>query len=199
MQDTIIAGFPDVWGGRSRAVPDDHKGPASYTVGGETFPAQSVYGGPNSLGLAGVLWCSGGPTESGNYIVVPVFGGGGKVAGTIKLKWLNAGGGGGASGSGVANVTITAGGTYTGTTPTVTFGAAPAGGTTATGVAVLNGAGTAVIGVLITNPGAGYLTAPTVTFGAGGATGTANLAAGGEVAATTNLSAEVIRLLLIGG
>lgn len=89
-QNTQISGFPDVWGGRCRAVPVDHQGPKSYTTGGETFPAQGPYGGPNSLGLAGVDWCSGGVSESGTYLVVPVFGGGGKVRGTIKLKWLTA-------------------------------------------------------------------------------------------------------------
>jgi hypothetical protein len=88
--DKIIAGFADVWGGRTRAVPLDHTGPASYVTGGETFPAQSTFGGPNSLGLSGVYWSSGGLTESGNYIVVPIFGGGAGVHGTIKLKWYSA-------------------------------------------------------------------------------------------------------------
>lgn len=78
-------------------------------------------------------------------------------------------------GKGVESVTVTAGGTgYTGT-PTVTFGAAPAGGTTATGTVVT--AGGVITGVIITNSGSGYVTAPSVTFtGAGtGATGTSVL------------------------
>lgn len=78
-------------------------------------------------------------------------------------------------GKGVASVTISNGGTgYTGT-PTVTFSAAPAGGTTATGTVTVVGG--VITGVVITNPGSGYVTAPTVTFsGAGtGAAGTAVL------------------------
>lgn len=88
-------------------------------------------------------------------------------------------------GKGVASVTVGAGGTgYTGT-PTVTFAAPPAGGTTATG-AVIVSAGV-ITGVTITNAGSGYVTAPTVTFaGAGnGATGTAVLGADDFVLPTT--------------
>lgn len=78
-------------------------------------------------------------------------------------------------GKGVESVTIGSGGTgYTGT-PTVTFSAPPAGGTTATGTVTVNAG--VITGVVITNPGSGYVTAPTVTFaGAGtGAAGTAVL------------------------
>lgn len=87
-QNTQIPGFPDPVGGRSKLQIIDHTGPASYLAGGEVFPQQSSFGGPNSIGLSGMLWCSGGYTESGNYFVVPVFGGGGKIAGTIKLIWF---------------------------------------------------------------------------------------------------------------
>lgn len=82
----------------------------------------------------------------------------------------------------VASVDVTAGGTgYATATTNVTFTAAPAGGTTAQGVAVITAG--VVTGVTVTNPGAGYLTAPTVTItGAGtGATATATL-----TTATTN-------------
>lgn len=75
----------------------------------------------------------------------------------------------------VQSVTITAGGNYTGT-PTVTFSAPGAGGTTATGTAVLTG--TAVTSVTITNPG-DYTTSDTVTVtfssGTSTATGTVNV------------------------
>lgn len=80
-------------------------------------------------------------------------------------------------GKGVDHVNVTAGGTgYTGS-PTVTFSAPPAGGTTATGTVTTSGG--VITGVVITNPGSGYVSAPTVTFsGAGtGATGTAVLGA----------------------
>lgn len=89
-QNAQIPGFPDPVGGRSKLQIIDHTGPASYVTGGETFPQQNVYGGPNSIGLAGVLWCSGGFTESGNFYVVPICGGAGKVRGTITLKWFSA-------------------------------------------------------------------------------------------------------------
>jgi hypothetical protein len=69
----------------------------------------------------------------------------------------------------VTSVAVTTGATF-GTPPAVTFTAAPTGGTTATGIGILNGSGL-MTGVAITNPGKGYLVAPTpttpgVTFGA---------------------------------
>jgi hypothetical protein len=73
--------------GRSKLVIVDHAGPTSYTTGGETFPQQSVYGGPNSVGLNSVSWVGGGVTEDGAYLVVPIFGGAGAEKGTIKLIW----------------------------------------------------------------------------------------------------------------
>lgn len=89
-QNAQVPGFPDPVGGRSKLQITDHSGPVAgvYTAGGETFPQQSVLGGPNSLGLAGVLFCSGGYTEDGLFRVIPIFGGLGKVRGTIKLKWI---------------------------------------------------------------------------------------------------------------
>src|SRR5262249_60279472 len=76
----------------------------------------------------------------------------------------------------VTSVTIATGGTGYTRAPTVTFSAPPAGGTTATGTAVItNGVVTAVN---VTNPGSGYTTPPTITVTGGGGTGaeaTANL------------------------
>jgi len=69
----------------------------------------------------------------------------------------------------VVGATITNGDTYV-TPPTVTFTAAPAGGTTATGVAVLTG--TAVTSINMTTWGQGYVTAPTITFSSGAAAAT---------------------------
>jgi len=186
--------------GAGKLIPVDHAGPASYTTGGETLGAINNQTGVTLQGLATIdAVLVVGISISGNYSVQAQPTGTGSRK-TFKLIWSNAVGS--VSGQSVASVTITAGGTYTGATPSVTFGAAPAGGTTATGVAILNGAGTAVIGVLIQNPGAGYTSAPSVTFGAGGATGTAVLApagaAGAQVAAATNLSAETVRLVYVG-
>jgi hypothetical protein len=77
-------------------------------------------------------------------------------------------------------VNVTAGGAGYVTAPTVTFSAAPAGGTTATGTAVLGiGANSdKVVSVTVTNRGAGYTAAPTITIaappaGAGNTTATA--------------------------
>ena len=81
---------------------------------------------------------------------------------------------------GSASVT-SAGDGYT-AAPTVSFSAAPSGGTTAAGSAVMD---YRVRSVRVTNRGDGYASAPTVTFSAapaGGttATGTATLATGGN-------------------
>ena len=67
-----------------------------------------------------------------------------------------------ASGS-VNGITITNGGSGYGTAPSVTFSAPPAGGTTATGTAVISGG--VVTSVVITNCGSGYASAPSIIFG----------------------------------
>src|SRR5438874_9828288 len=82
-----------------------------------------------------------------------------------------------AAGGNVTGVTITRGGSYN-TAPPVTFGAAPAGGTTATGTANLGGSG--VASVTVSNGGTGYTNTaagrPTVAFSGGGGTGAAGTA-----------------------
>ena len=89
------------------------------------------------------------------------------------------------AGGAVTAVTVgTPGSGYT-SVPTVAFAAAPSGGVTATGTAVLSGG--AVTAVAVTTPGTGYTT-PTVTFSApqvaGGttATGTVTVTSGGITA-----------------
>jgi hypothetical protein len=64
-------------------------------------------------------------------------------------------------------VTIVDAGTLYAAAPAVTFSAAPAGGSTAAGTAVLAQDGT-VASVSVTDGGSGYTTAPTVTIAAGG-------------------------------
>lgn len=199
MSDTALFGVDPV-NGRSKWNILDHTGPTSYTTGGETWPLQSVYGGPNSAGLSGVqavIPC--GESISGNYVVRANYGGTG-VRTSIKLKWLYSGG----QGSGVTSVVQNAAGTgmTPGTYPltftnTGTNGSGAAGTVTVTATAVTN--------VVITNPGSGYTSAPTVAIGGtpGGtpATLTASIGPVGglEVASGTNLSAETVRLLPIGG
>jgi hypothetical protein len=87
-KNITVAGFPDVWGGSSRAVAVDHYGPTSYTTNGETPFTQSTYGGPNSIGVNSVYWMSGGITESGTYELIPIFGGSGAVKAQPLYKWL---------------------------------------------------------------------------------------------------------------
>ena len=67
----------------------------------------------------------------------------------------------------VTNPVITGGGAGYTSVPTVTFSPAPAGGTTATGVATISGG--VVTSIVVTNAGAGYTTAPTIMITGGGA------------------------------
>jgi hypothetical protein len=77
-------------------------------------------------------------------------------------------------------ITVTSPGVGYTSAPTVTFSAAPAGGVTATGTAVLGTGADSdnVVSITVTNRGAGYTSAPTITIsappaGAGNATATA--------------------------
>ena len=68
---------------------------------------------------------------------------------------------------------------YSNFTPSVTFSAPPAGGTTATGRATVNFTTGQVLDIIISNPGSGYVTDPTITIGApytGGINATATAA-----------------------
>ena len=67
---------------------------------------------------------------------------------------------------GTASATVTAGGSGYSTAPTVTFTAAPVGGTTTAGTATVSAG--AVTAINITTKGSGYLTAPTISFGGPG-------------------------------
>jgi hypothetical protein len=83
----------DPLGGRNKIITVDHYGPSNYKTGGEVWPSvnpNQVTGGPNSLGEASVIniLSMSGVTESGNYVVNPIFGGKGANNSNIKLKWL---------------------------------------------------------------------------------------------------------------
>jgi hypothetical protein len=86
----------------------------------------------------------------------------------------------------VDDVTITAAGSGYGSAPGVTFAAAPAGGTTATGTAVLGTGADSdkVVSISITNVGAGYTSAPIITI-TGSATATCTMKGGGDMLART--------------
>jgi hypothetical protein len=190
MSDKTVIGVDPV-NGRSKLTYVDHYGPASYTTGGESWPQQSVYGGPNAVGLNDIAWCSGGYTEDGLYFVVPVYGGKGGLNATIKLKWFA--------------ITIS-GATFTGTahvltganaTSTLAIGA----GTPATypvGTAANSGTTTLVAtgAVSVTLP------AQNITMNSYTPAGTVAGTTGGtltEVSAATNLSASYLRLAVLGG
>lgn len=66
----------------------DHTGPASYVTGGETFPTQSAFGGPNNAGLASVYFIAPTWSQSGTYFIVPQYAGPGGVRGTCQLLWF---------------------------------------------------------------------------------------------------------------
>jgi hypothetical protein len=86
MSDLSVIGVDPV-NGRSKLTYVDHSGPTSYVTGGEKWPQQSVFGGPNAVGLSDINWVNGGFTEDGLYLVVPIFGGNGALKGTITLIW----------------------------------------------------------------------------------------------------------------
>jgi hypothetical protein len=74
----------------------------------------------------------------------------------------------------VTAVTLAGGGSGYTATPTVTFSAPPAGGTTATATATMSGG--VVTGITLATPGSGYTSTPSITFSAaptGGTTATA--------------------------
>jgi len=192
MSNNPISGFPDVWGGRSRATIVEHTGPVSYAPGGDVL-TQSVYGGPNVLGLSGFYFVSTGITYSGTYFVAVLYGGKG-VRQKITLRWSYLG-----SGQGVDGVNGTGGtGMTVGTVPLVFTGG---GGTGAAGTLTVLTATT--FSIQITSPGSGYNSIPTVTAATGGTpptlTATVGSNAGGEVAAGVNLSGETVRLMALGG
>jgi hypothetical protein len=191
MADVTVIGVDPV-NGRSKLTYVDHKGPASYTTGGESWPQQSVYGGPNAVGLNDIAWCSGGYTEDGLYFVVPVYGGKGALKGTIKLKWFSIV----ISGSTFAGTAHTLAGTNT--APNLTIGA----GTPATypvGTAANTGTTTLVATGAVTVTG---VAAPIFTGESYTPAGTVSGTTGGtltEVSAATNLSASYLRLAVLGG
>ncbi len=81
-------------------------------------------------------------------------------------------------GDSVVSVTVTNQGSSYETVPLVAFAAAPAGGRTATGIAVLGVDGDAdkVASIVITDGGKGYVGAPAVSFSGGGGSGAAGTA-----------------------
>jgi hypothetical protein len=92
----------------------------------------------------------------------------------------------------VAAVTVTSGGTGYSSTPNVTFGAPPAGGTQATGTAALIQLSSGQLSsISVVSGGAGYTTAPIVSFSGGSGTGasaTAVIVAAGSPVASVSLT-----------
>jgi hypothetical protein len=79
----------------------DHTGPASYVnPGGDPFPTQSAYGGPNNAGLSGVYFVVPTWSQDGTYYVQAKYAGLGSISSAMKLHWYVA-----ATGAEVANAT----------------------------------------------------------------------------------------------
>lgn len=101
MGDTTLPGLQaEPVSGRVKWTFLDHSGPASYATGGEKYPTQSPYGGPNSAGLAGVYFIVPTWSQSGTYFVQPKYVTPGGVRGTCQLIWYVA-----ATGAQVASTT----------------------------------------------------------------------------------------------
>jgi hypothetical protein len=88
MADQILTGFPEPVAGRTKWSFVDHTGPLSYVTGGETYPTQSAFGGPNNLGLSGVYFVVPTWSSDGAYYIVPKYAGKGGVRGTATLQWF---------------------------------------------------------------------------------------------------------------
>ncbi len=127
------------------------------TAGGlaQTIPqgiAAPFYGNGSNIVPAAPLWTNGFK----NYLINGDF--------AINQRAFP----GGDIGGIVTSTTITAGGAGYTSAPTVAFGAPPAGGTQATGTAVITSG--AVTSITINNAGAGYTAAPAITLTGGGFT-----------------------------
>lgn len=114
--------------------------------------------------LVGGLVTSVSLQNAGSGYVTPpsiTFSGGGAGSGAAATATLNAGGQ-------VESVSLTSMGSGYSSPPSVTFSAAPGGGTTATGVAIVE---TGVQSVTVGSGGAGYVYPPAVTLTGGGGSG----------------------------
>ncbi len=186
MQLTLLPGYPDLIGRRFAWVANGN-GPASYVQGGD--PTQL----PTSHTYIDTI-TSDVPSISGNYTVIAAQSYAGQRP-TWKIKWIYAGGQLGVDG---IQQNVAGSGMTPGLVTPLTFSTGNASGT----FTVL----TATTGyITITSAGSGYVTPPTVTTsGTGGTPPTFNnvsigLANGSEVAATTNLSAEIVQIAGFGG
>lgn len=177
--------------GQGKYMPVDYAGPASYLITGDPIGVNNNQTGIAALGLSTIDNIeAAGFSISGAYQVFaqPTGKGSRKV---WAMLWNGLGG--------VVSVTATAGtGMTPGTYPLVFTGG---GGTGAAGTITVLTA-TTVSAPVITSSGRGYTTAPTVTAPATGGTpptfGTPVLNAVGPVAAATDLSAETVRIAIIG-
>ena len=190
MGNSTVKGYTDVWGKHGATIAD-HTGPASYAAAGDVVTAQS-------FGLRSVDFIApAGLSASGTYqpvYISPTTKGGVKATGTILWYY--------APGAGVVSVAIASAGTgQTNGTTTVTDS-----GTNFSGRAArvsITIAGGAITKATIIDPGSGYFGAATFTVAQGGTPGTLSSTVGAAsdvpVVAGTNLSAESVRLLVIGG
>jgi hypothetical protein len=188
MSLTKIDSFPF---GQGKYMPVDYTGPLSYLVTGDPIGVNNNQTGIAALGLSTIDNIeAGGFSISGAYQVFaqPTGKGSRKV---WNMLWNGLGG--------VTGVVQNAAGT--GMTPgtySLVF-AGGGGGTGAAGTVTVLTA-TTIATPVITSAGRGYTSAPTATFVPGGTAATLTVTAGtiGPVASTTNLSAETVRIAIIG-
>lgn len=184
MSNTAVPGYTDIIGKHGIWI-GDHTGPLSYLTGGETVLPQ--YFGLRSIDYLNTV----GLSLSGNYFVYGQMPSTGSRLSAM-LRWFYSGVGS----QGIDGIFIaTAGSGQTNGTFTV---AANSG----TGTIQVVIAGGAITSVRVLNPGS-YSAPPTFTIAEGGTPGTVTATigspAGIEVAPGTNLSAETVRLEVIGG
>lgn len=190
MGNTAVKGYTDVWGKHGAAV-YDHTGPASYLAAGEVLSQPSSFGLRNFDFVVPMSF-----TLSGNYQVFSQSSVAGGSNGTkAKLRWFYA-----PTLTGVSDIAIATAGSGQ-TNGTYVIAATGGGGSGATAQIVV--AGGAVTQAAVLNPGNGYTSVPTFTVVAGGTPGTLTATigqvSGSEVVAGSNLSAETVRILAIGG
>ncbi len=192
MANTAVPGYVDIFGKHGCWI-GDHTGPLSYTTGGETVGSSSTQ--TNPFGLRSIDFAVvEGQSYSGLYSVKVITTTlTGASPSTTKIRWDYI-----TTTSGVSGVVITTPGTG-GTNGTVTIPSTGGGGTGAT-ISVTT-AGGVITSVRVLTPGTGYTSVPTFTIaaGTGVVTATIGTVSGSEVAAGANLSAESVRLMVIGG
>ena len=143
---------------------------------------RSASGIMTSLSIRNILLINTGAGYTSAPLVRFIGGGGSGAAATVGIATTGS----------VGIVTISYGGDKYVVTPTISFSAAPFGGTTATGIAVVSAAGT-ITQVRITNAGLGYTVAPTITIQSPSGVGTGNFVLNEIVTGTSSSTTAYVK------